>query len=91
MKELRISIKEKKEIEKFVLISMIRLMSSLREGLLTINECETYLYSPYSVKKLKFWYAIANPYSRLKHFIVICLGNINNLFTMVNMDKIYIY
>lgn len=54
MKELRISIKEKKEIEKFVLISMIRLMSSLREGLLTIDECETYLYSPYSVKKLKF-------------------------------------
>lgn len=53
MKELKLSIKNKTEIEKFVLITIIGLMESLKDGLVTIDECEVCLYSPYSVEKLK--------------------------------------
>lgn len=52
MEELKISIQDKKEIEKFILINVIGLMDSLKDGLVTIDECEVYLYSPYSIKKL---------------------------------------
>lgn len=52
MEELKVSIQDKKEIEKFILINIIGLMDSLKDGLVTIDECEVYLYSPYSIKKL---------------------------------------
>lgn len=52
MDKLKISLKNKNEIEKFLLISIIGLMNSLKEDLITIDECEIYLFSPYSINKL---------------------------------------
>ena len=50
--ELKISFESKSEIERFILIINIGFMGALREGLVTIDEIENYIYSPYSVGKL---------------------------------------
>lgn len=52
MDEMKISIMNKREIERFILLSIIGLMDSLSVGATSIEECETYLFSPYSVDKL---------------------------------------
>lgn len=52
MDEMKISIMNKSEIERFILVSIIGLMDSLSVGATSIEECETYLFSPYSVDKL---------------------------------------
>ena len=50
--EMKISIMNKIEIERFILISIIGLMDSLSVDAISIEECEMYLFSPYSVEKL---------------------------------------
>ena len=50
---MRVSIKDKSEIERFILLMNISLMIGLREGILSIQEIENYIYNPYSVEKLK--------------------------------------
>ncbi|WP_316338448.1 DUF3969 family protein [Clostridium sp.] len=52
MLELKISLRNKNEIERFLLINIIGIMDSLKEELITIDECEIYLFSPYSINKL---------------------------------------
>ncbi|ERK30169.1 DUF3969 family protein [Clostridium intestinale] len=52
MEEIKISIRNKSEIERFVLLSIVGLMDSLIEGAISIEDCEVYLCSPYSVEKL---------------------------------------
>lgn len=53
MVKLDVSIQGKEEIEKFLLFGIIGLLDSLKEGLVTIKECEIYLFCPYCIKKLK--------------------------------------
>lgn len=53
MNEMKISIMNKRQIEAFILVSIIGLMDSLSVGATSIEECETYLFSPYSVDKLR--------------------------------------
>ncbi len=50
---LNISIKSKNDIERFILIMNIGMMTAIKEGLISIEEAENYLYSPYSVDKIK--------------------------------------
>lgn len=52
MLELKISLRNKNEIERFLLINIIGIMDSLKEELITIDEFEIYLFSPYSINKL---------------------------------------
>ena len=52
MNEMKISIVNKREIERFILLNIIGLMDSLSASATSIEECETYLLSPYSVDKL---------------------------------------
>lgn len=52
MNEMKISIMNKREIERFVLLSIIGLMDSLSFSAISIEECESYLFSPYSIDKL---------------------------------------
>lgn len=52
MDEIKISIKNKIEIERFILLSIIGLMDSLIAGAISIEECERYIFSPYSIEKL---------------------------------------
>jgi hypothetical protein len=50
---VKISIENKVEIERFVLLMNIGLIEALKTGIITIEEAEKYLYSPYSVDKLE--------------------------------------
>ncbi|EPI03158.1 hypothetical protein D920_00312 [Enterococcus faecalis 13-SD-W-01] len=50
---LKITIKNKEDANKFILVSAIGLLESLEKKLLTINECQQYLFSPYSVSILE--------------------------------------
>jgi hypothetical protein len=52
MDEMKISISHKSEIERFILLSIIGLVDSLIVGAISIEKCEEYLFSPYSVDKL---------------------------------------
>ena len=52
MDKLEVSILDKVEIEKFILINIVGLMESLNEGAIKIEDCEQCLCSPYSVEKL---------------------------------------
>lgn len=51
--ELNISIKTKDDIERFILILNIGMMAAIKEGIISIEEAENYLYSPYSVEKIR--------------------------------------
>ncbi|MBC1504080.1 DUF3969 family protein [Listeria booriae] len=51
--KLILSVDKKNEAERMVLICIIGLLDSLENNLLTIEECEGYLFSPYSVTILK--------------------------------------
>ncbi|WFR55920.1 DUF3969 family protein [Anaerocolumna sp. AGMB13025] len=49
----KISIEAKEEIEKFILIFNIGILIALKKGLISIEDAEKILYSPYSVDKLR--------------------------------------
>jgi len=51
--ELNISIKNKDDIERFILILNVGMMTAIKEGVISIEEAENYLYSPYSVEKIR--------------------------------------
>ncbi|MDD3894010.1 MAG: DUF3969 family protein [Syntrophomonadaceae bacterium] len=51
--ELKVSLKTKGDIERFILIANIGLMTAIKEGVISIEEAENYLYSPYSVERIK--------------------------------------
>ena len=51
--ELKISLKTREDIERFILISNIGLTAALKSGSISIQEAERYLYTPYSVKILE--------------------------------------
>lgn len=51
--ELNISINTKYDIERFILITNIGIMTAIKEGNISIDDAEDYLYSPYSAEKLK--------------------------------------
>lgn len=50
---LEISIEDRTEIERFLLILNIGLINSLKNGLITIDEAENFLYNPFSLERLK--------------------------------------
>lgn len=50
---LKISLENNIQINKFILINIIGLMDSLEAGLISIEECEICLFSPYSIEKLE--------------------------------------
>ena len=51
--ELNISIKTKDDIERFILIVNIGVMTAIKEGVISIEEAENYMYSPYSIEKIR--------------------------------------
>ena len=51
--ELKVSLRTKEDIERFILISNIGLTAALKSGSISIQEAEKVLYTPYSVKKLE--------------------------------------
>ncbi|EOH96856.1 hypothetical protein UAY_02587 [Enterococcus moraviensis ATCC BAA-383] len=51
--KLKLSANKKNEAERLVLTIAIGLLESLENGLLTINDCENYLFSPCSVSILE--------------------------------------
>ncbi len=51
--KLNVSMINKDDIERFLLIINIGLMAAIKEGVVDIHEADTYLYSPYSAKKLE--------------------------------------
>ena len=53
MEKLKITLSKKNEIEQFLLINIIGLMSLLENDEISICECESFLFSPYSVDKIK--------------------------------------
>lgn len=53
MDDLHITISEKAEIEKFLLINIIGILYLLENNRITIDESEKYLFPPYSVHRLQ--------------------------------------
>ena len=51
--ELNISINTKYDIERFILITNIGIMTAIKEGAISVGDAENYFYSPYSAEKLK--------------------------------------
>jgi hypothetical protein len=51
--ELKISLETKDDIERFILILNIGMMTAINEGAINIEEAENFLYSPYSVEKIR--------------------------------------
>mgnify|MGYP000949835146 CR=1 FL=1 len=51
--KVNISLKTKDDIERFILIANIGIMTAIKEGVISIEEAENYLYSPYSVERIK--------------------------------------
>lgn len=52
--KLNLSIENKTEIERFLLILNLGLINALKNGLITIEEVENYLYNPYTLERLKY-------------------------------------
>lgn len=50
---MKISFESNIEIERFILLMNIGLMVALKDGSVSIEEAENYLYSPYSADKLE--------------------------------------
>lgn len=50
---MKISFESKSEIERFILLMNIGFMVALKEGIVSIEEIENYIYNPYSVEKLE--------------------------------------
>lgn len=51
--KLKLSALSKKDAEIMLLVSIIGLLDSLKSGILAIEECEQYLFSPYSLDVLR--------------------------------------
>lgn len=51
--KLNLSVIKENEAERLILVSAIGLLESLENDLLTIEDCEHYLFSPYSVSILE--------------------------------------
>ncbi|MCA5014045.1 MULTISPECIES: DUF3969 family protein [unclassified Enterococcus] len=51
--ELTFNVIKKNEAERLILVTVIGLLESLENELLTIEDCENYLFSPYSVSILE--------------------------------------
>lgn len=51
--KLNLSVVKENEAERLILVSAIGLLESLENDLLTIEDCEHYLFSPYSVSILE--------------------------------------
>ncbi|HCC07101.1 MAG TPA: DUF3969 domain-containing protein [Clostridiales bacterium] len=51
--KLKTSIESKEDIEKFILIINIGIMTAISEGVFIIKEAENYIYSPYSIEIIK--------------------------------------
>lgn len=50
---LVVEIENNNDMERFVLTSVVGLLSSYQNKALTLNECENYMFSPYVVEKLR--------------------------------------
>jgi hypothetical protein len=50
---LKISVEEKSEIERIILLMNLGLTNALNEGLISIEEAENFLFSPYTMEQLK--------------------------------------
>lgn len=51
--KLKLSVNKKYQANIMVLVSIIGLLDSLKDGILSIDECEQYLFSPYSLDVLR--------------------------------------
>ncbi len=51
--QLNLSVIKKNEAERLILVSLIGLLDSLEKQLLTLEDCENYLFSPYTVSILE--------------------------------------
>jgi hypothetical protein len=51
--EMIVKLEEKPDIERFVSIVNLGICTALENGVLTIEEAETYLYSPYTMEQLE--------------------------------------
>jgi hypothetical protein len=51
--KLILSIEDKTEIKRFLLVLNVGLINSLKNGLISIEEVENYLYNPYSLERLR--------------------------------------
>jgi hypothetical protein len=51
--KLILSIEDKTEIERFLLILNVGLINSLKNGLISIDEAENFMYTPYSLERIK--------------------------------------
>ncbi|MBO0453181.1 DUF3969 family protein [Candidatus Enterococcus murrayae] len=51
--KLKLSVYNKKDANIMLLVCIIGLLDSLKDGILAIDECEQYLFSPYSLDVLK--------------------------------------
>lgn len=51
--KLKLSANKKYQANIMVLVCIIGLLDSLKDGILSIDECEQYLFSPYSLKVLR--------------------------------------
>lgn len=52
-KTLKLSVNKKEDANILLLVCIIGLLDSLKSGILTIEECEQYLFSPYSLNVLQ--------------------------------------
>lgn len=50
---INISVAERLEIERLILIINIGLLTALKEKLISVDEAENYLYNPYTIERLK--------------------------------------
>lgn len=50
--KLRVSVEGKTDIERFILLLNVGLTTALREGIISIEQAENFLYNPYSIEKL---------------------------------------
>lgn len=51
--KLNLSVIKKKEAERLILVSVIGLLESFENQLMTLEDCENYLFSPYTVSILE--------------------------------------
>ena len=51
--KIRLSVRNKTDANIMLLVSIIGLLDSLKSGILAIEECEQYLFSPYTLKILR--------------------------------------
>ncbi|PYG90294.1 uncharacterized protein DUF3969 [Ruminiclostridium sufflavum DSM 19573] len=50
--KLNVSVEGKNEIERFILFLNLAMTIAIKEGVISINDAENYIYNPYSLKKL---------------------------------------